>query len=197
MIRALTCGEAPVGWAWGKVGYGVTFFSWALGLLSYLGVSSVNYRLPWGCLPWLGCLRSLVSVFLSMTFLSWVGIRCDQSGKLLGWSGGGGLSLKAYGSPTLVYKGLHLSQEVSYPEARVPECEGSKPLFGVGWFVWSKSLSRRGCSGGLPQKARSVWWWLCVPEVEALRSPRTIEGVTVFSRVEASELFGRGICSVF
>lgn len=60
-----------------------------------------------------------------------------------------------------------------------------------------KSLRCRGCSGGLPRKARSVRWWLCVPEIEALRSLRTSEGVTVFSRVEASELFSRGICSVF
>ena len=30
---------------------------------------------------------------------------------------------------------LRPSQEVSFPEARVPECESSEPAFGVGWFV--------------------------------------------------------------
>lgn len=52
-------------------------------------------------------------------------------------------------------------------------------------------------------------FWTCGPEGgecevaaacsrnEALRSLRTVEGVAVFSRVEASELFGRRMRSVF
>lgn len=60
-----------------------------------------------------------------------------------------------------------------------------------------RRLRVRGCFGGVSQKVRTERWWLCVPEIETLRTVRTIEGVAVFSRVEVSGLLERGCALCF
>ena len=116
--------------------------------------------------------------------VSWVGVKCDQMGS--SWAGIGGWS-EAQGL-WILYAG----DRDGYP--RTGAVQRPDLYSGADGVDMPRSLRFSRCLRSVPQKVRRQ---LCVPEIEALGSLRTVKGVAVCFRLEESKLIGRWMCFVF